>query len=167
MIRHPLEPSGQALAAQTVNALRTLAAARVEAAGSGHPRTPLGAAPMADVLCTKFLRHKLRNPAGGAATVHPLAGARFGAPLRTSARYRLRALCRLAARPRPPPTWRARWDIFALRHPQAGAGTGRQARVGGGGASCTFAPSRTWRSSPTSSPPLSPSRSPPQRTSGA
>lgn len=63
MIQHPPEPPGQTLAAQAVSALRTLSADMVEAAGSGHPGTPLGAAPMAYVLWTKVLLHSVRNPA--------------------------------------------------------------------------------------------------------
>lgn len=63
MIQHPPEPPGQTLAAQAVSALRTLSADMVEAAGSGHPGTPLGAAPMTYVLCTKVLLQSVRNPA--------------------------------------------------------------------------------------------------------
>jgi transketolase len=45
-----------------VNAVRLLAADMVEEANSGHPGMPLGAAPMAYVLWTKFLRHNPKNP---------------------------------------------------------------------------------------------------------
>ena len=43
-----------------VNTIRTLSIDAVQKANSGHPGLPLGAAPMAYVLATRFLR---RNPA--------------------------------------------------------------------------------------------------------
>jgi transketolase len=46
-----------------VNTIRMLAVDAVEAAKSGHPGMPMGAAPMAYVLWTRFLRHNPRNPA--------------------------------------------------------------------------------------------------------
>jgi transketolase len=46
-----------------VNAIRVLAVDAVEAAGAGHPGMPMGAAPMAYVLWTRFLRHHPGNPA--------------------------------------------------------------------------------------------------------
>lgn len=45
-----------------INTLRFLAVDAVERAHSGHPGLPLGAAPMAYVLWTRFLRHNPRNP---------------------------------------------------------------------------------------------------------
>ncbi len=51
-----------ALDALCVNALRFLAADAVEAARSGHPGMPLGAAPVAYVLWDRFLRHNPANP---------------------------------------------------------------------------------------------------------
>lgn len=45
-----------------VNGVRILAVDMVEEAGSGHPGAPLGAAPMAYVLWSRFLRHNPRNP---------------------------------------------------------------------------------------------------------
>ncbi|MEJ2716829.1 MAG: transketolase [Deltaproteobacteria bacterium] len=45
-----------------INTIRMLAADAVEKAKSGHPGLPLGAAPMAYVLWTKFLRHNPGNP---------------------------------------------------------------------------------------------------------
>lgn len=45
-----------------VNTIRMLAADAVERANSGHPGMPMGAAPMAYVLWTRFLRHNPRNP---------------------------------------------------------------------------------------------------------
>ena len=46
-----------------VNTLRFLAVDQVEAAKSGHPGLPLGAAPMAYVLWDRFLRQNPSNPA--------------------------------------------------------------------------------------------------------
>jgi transketolase len=45
-----------------INTLRTLAMDAVQKANSGHPGTPMGAAPMAFALWTRFLRHNPRNP---------------------------------------------------------------------------------------------------------
>jgi len=45
-----------------VNTIRALALDAVQTAESGHPGLPLGAAPMAYVLWTRFLRHNPRNP---------------------------------------------------------------------------------------------------------
>lgn len=45
-----------------INTIRMLAVDAVEKAKSGHPGMPMGAAPMAYVLWTKFLRHNPKNP---------------------------------------------------------------------------------------------------------
>lgn len=45
-----------------INTIRTLSLDAVQKAKSGHPGLPLGAAPMAYVLWTKFLRHNPKNP---------------------------------------------------------------------------------------------------------
>ncbi len=45
-----------------INTLRFLAVDAVQQANSGHPGLPMGAAPMAYVLWTKFLRHSPGNP---------------------------------------------------------------------------------------------------------
>ncbi|MCA1564095.1 MAG: transketolase [Acidobacteria bacterium] len=45
-----------------INTIRTLSLDAVQRAESGHPGLPLGAAPMAYVLWTRFLRHNPRNP---------------------------------------------------------------------------------------------------------
>ncbi len=47
---------------QCVNTLRFLAVDAVEAANSGHPGLPLGAAPIAHVIWDRFLRHNPANP---------------------------------------------------------------------------------------------------------
>ncbi|MGD1999219.1 MAG: transketolase [Desulfobacterales bacterium] len=46
-----------------INTIRMLAADAVEKARSGHPGMPMGAAAMAYVLWTRFLRHNPQNPA--------------------------------------------------------------------------------------------------------
>jgi transketolase len=55
--------TGPELDRLSVDALRMLAVDMVENAKSGHPGMPLGAAPMAYVLWTRFLRHNPENPA--------------------------------------------------------------------------------------------------------
>lgn len=46
----------------SINTIRLLSADMVQAANSGHPGLPLGAAPMAYVLWTKFLRYNPKSP---------------------------------------------------------------------------------------------------------
>jgi transketolase len=46
-----------------INTIRMLSAECVEKANSGHPGMPMGAAPMAYVLWTKFLKHNPQHPA--------------------------------------------------------------------------------------------------------
>ncbi len=46
-----------------VDTIRTLSIDAVQAANSGHPGMPMGAAPMAYVLWTRFLRHAPHDPA--------------------------------------------------------------------------------------------------------
>lgn len=48
--------------ALAANALRVLAMDAVQQANSGHPGMPMGAADMAYVLWTRFLRHNPANP---------------------------------------------------------------------------------------------------------
>ena len=45
-----------------INTIRALTLDAVQKANSGHPGLPLGAAPMAYVLWTRFMRHNPRNP---------------------------------------------------------------------------------------------------------
>jgi transketolase len=45
-----------------INTLRMLAVDMIEKAGSGHPGLPLGAAPMAHVLWSRYLRFNPKNP---------------------------------------------------------------------------------------------------------
>ncbi len=53
----PLPQVGSALDTLAVNTVRCLAIDAVERANSGHPGLPMGAAPMAYALWTRFLRH--------------------------------------------------------------------------------------------------------------
>ncbi len=46
----------------SINTIRTLSLDAIQEANSGHPGLPLGGAPMAYVLWTKFLRHNPKNP---------------------------------------------------------------------------------------------------------
>jgi transketolase len=46
----------------SINTIRFLSVDAVQKANSGHPGLPLGAAPMAYVLWTRFLRHNPINP---------------------------------------------------------------------------------------------------------
>lgn len=48
--------------ALAINTIRTLSIDGVEQANSGHPGLPMGAAPMAYVLWTRFMRHNPQNP---------------------------------------------------------------------------------------------------------
>ncbi len=50
------------LETQAINAIRTLSIDAVQAANSGHPGLPMGAAPMAYVVWQEFLKHNPRNP---------------------------------------------------------------------------------------------------------
>src|SRR4028118_2297956 len=45
-----------------INTIRTLSLDAVQKAESGHPGLPLGMAPTAYILWTKFLRHNPKNP---------------------------------------------------------------------------------------------------------
>ncbi|MBP8974755.1 MAG: transketolase [Anaerolineae bacterium] len=47
---------------KAINTLRMLAVDAIQKANSGHPGLPLGAAPMAYVLWTRFLKHNPRDP---------------------------------------------------------------------------------------------------------
>ncbi len=56
------EASTPELDERCINTIRALSLDAVQKAESGHPGLPLGAAPMAYVLWTRFLRHNPRNP---------------------------------------------------------------------------------------------------------
>jgi len=55
--------TGKELDQLCINTIRFLSVDMVQQANSGHPGLPLGAAPMAYVLWTRFLRHNPSNPA--------------------------------------------------------------------------------------------------------
>ncbi|MSP11715.1 MAG: transketolase [Chloroflexi bacterium] len=55
--------TSQTLDELAINTIRTLAMDAVQKADSGHPGLPMGAAAMAYVLWTRFLKHNPRNPA--------------------------------------------------------------------------------------------------------
>jgi transketolase len=60
---HTAEPlSGAALDNLSINTVRFLSVDAVQHANSGHPGLPLGAAPMAYVVWTRFLKHNPKNP---------------------------------------------------------------------------------------------------------
>src|SRR3981081_4431155 len=54
--------TGEELDLLCVNTIRTLAMDAVEKARSGHPGAPMGAAAMAFVLWTEFLKHNSADP---------------------------------------------------------------------------------------------------------
>ncbi len=57
------DPHAASLNDLCINTLRFLSIDAVQKANSGHPGLPMGAAPMAYVLWTRFLRHNPANPA--------------------------------------------------------------------------------------------------------
>src|SRR5213593_5410 len=60
-MQHELESTPE-LDQLCINTIRALAIDAVQKAKSGHPGLPLGAAPMAYVLWTRFMRYKPKNP---------------------------------------------------------------------------------------------------------
>ena len=58
----PDDASASSLDRLSIDTIRFLSVDAVQKADSGHPGLPLGAAPMAYVLWTRFLRHNPRNP---------------------------------------------------------------------------------------------------------
>lgn len=61
MKTEPIKPTTD-LDQLCINTIRTLTLDAVQKAESGHPGLPLGCAPLAYVLWTRFLRHNPRNP---------------------------------------------------------------------------------------------------------
>ena len=70
------------IAQLSINTIRTLSLDAVQKANSGHPGLPLGMAPAAYVLWTKFLRHNPKNPKWFNRNRFVLSGG-HGPPLRT------------------------------------------------------------------------------------
>src|SRR6201993_4104744 len=58
----PTKETTQELDRLCINTIRALSLDAVQKAESGHPGLPMGAAPMAYVLWTRFLRYNPRNP---------------------------------------------------------------------------------------------------------
>lgn len=54
--------SNESIDQLSINTIRTLAVDAVQQANSGHPGTPMGAAPMAFTIWNRFLRHNPENP---------------------------------------------------------------------------------------------------------
>lgn len=61
-VLHQGQKTSKALDELCINTIRMLAADAVEKANSGHPGMPMGAAAMAYVLWTRFLKHNPANP---------------------------------------------------------------------------------------------------------
>jgi len=59
---HPQTAIDSALAGESISTIRLLAVDSVEQANSGHPGTPMEAAPIAYILFTRHLRHNPGNP---------------------------------------------------------------------------------------------------------
>jgi len=57
-----MNSQNKSLDEQCINTIRFLSVDAVQQANSGHPGMPMGAAPMAYVLWTKFMHHSPRNP---------------------------------------------------------------------------------------------------------
>jgi len=57
-----MTPNSDQLDQLSVNTIRFLSIDAIQKANSGHPGLPLGAAPMAYVLWTRFLQHSPANP---------------------------------------------------------------------------------------------------------
>jgi transketolase len=62
MTHNPLSASPSTLDELCINTIRFLAVDAVQKANSGHPGLPMGAAPMAYLLWTRYLRHNPVNP---------------------------------------------------------------------------------------------------------
>ena len=63
--------STDGLAELSINTIRTLSMDAVQKANSGHPGAPMGAAPMASVVWTRFLRHAPTHPDWPDLTLNP------------------------------------------------------------------------------------------------
>ncbi|MDR3603647.1 MAG: hypothetical protein P4L38_03385, partial [Syntrophaceae bacterium] len=57
-----MNASGNSIDQLCINTIRTLSVDTVQQANSGHPGLPLGAASMAYVLWTRFLKFNPQNP---------------------------------------------------------------------------------------------------------
>jgi transketolase len=57
-----MKDMGHSIEQLSINTIRTLSIDAIEKANSGHPGMPMGAAPMAYTLWTKFMNHNPKNP---------------------------------------------------------------------------------------------------------
>ncbi len=57
-----IQPYFNKIDINAINTVRILSADMVQKANSGHPGAPMGCAPMAHVLFTKFLQFNPKNP---------------------------------------------------------------------------------------------------------
>ena len=119
-----LSTSNAALDQRCINAFRFLAVDMVQKADSGHPGLPLGAAPTAYALWSRFLKHNPKNPkwddrdrfvlsAGhGSALLHALLHlSGYDLPLREIERFR-------------------QWESKAPGHPERGLTPGVEITTG-------------------------------------
>ncbi|HEU5200486.1 MAG TPA: hypothetical protein VFU32_12680, partial [Ktedonobacterales bacterium] len=58
----PAQPAQSPLDTLCINTIRTLSIDGVQKANSGHPGTPMGLAPIAYTLWTRFLKHNPTDP---------------------------------------------------------------------------------------------------------
>src|SRR5690606_8323349 len=61
-VKEEADMSNSSIERLAVNSIRTLAIDAIEKAKSGHPGMPMGAAPMAYELWSKFMNHNPENP---------------------------------------------------------------------------------------------------------
>ena len=153
-----------------IDTIRTLSIDAVQKANSGHPGAPMGAAPMAFVLWTRFLRHAPTQPA--LARPRPLRavrGPRLDAPVLAAAPHRLRPRARRAqavppvglAHARPPrvrPDARRRGHDRPARPGLRQRGRHGDRRAAPRRASSTATATTSSTTGPTSSPPTATSR---------
>ncbi len=130
---------------QCINTLRFLSVDMVQKANSGHPGLPLGAAPMAYVLWTRWLKHQSAQSAlVRSRSLRALGRTRLGAALQPAAPDRLRPF---AGRHQAVPPM-GQQDAGASRaRPHAGRGNHHRAARAG-----TSAMRSAWRSPRRSSP---------------
>ena len=55
-------PAGSDIHTLSINTIRGLAMDAIQKANSGHPGAPMGLAPAAYALWTRFLKHNPKNP---------------------------------------------------------------------------------------------------------
>ena len=137
-----------------VNTIRMLAADMVEQANSGHPGMPLGAAPMAYLLWTRFMHYNpLRSPMGQPGPLRAQRGARLCSALCHVAPDRLRSFPGRPQKlppvgqqdPRTPRVWRGPRRGSHHRAPGPGLRHGRGHGPGRALFGPDLQPPRLWR----------------------